>query len=240
MAEPIPYPVLPLVRHHNTHHYSLRTGEQRRNGQCWLARTPLAHHFTQFEANVCFLSWAPYDQLLASQLNNLLLCWWPTDRRLRPCSTWGYAVEQTWSGTALFFTLQLLATDNGRLRITSARHKEDTAWGGMFASPMSTMFWARHHAALWYIDLVVGHGRSGVPLSNKWVRQHGLTPTLREDRSGKRALETLCHTHIAISPQDTTDHVSGPAKPNVTWDTNVPQETNFLDPITDWTTRPCA
>ena len=46
--------------------------------------------------------------------------------------------------------------------------------GAVGASPMSTMFCARNHAALGYIDLVVGHG---VPLSSTRVRQHGLTPT---------------------------------------------------------------
>ena len=48
----------------------------------------------------------------------------------------------------------------------------------------------------------------------------GLTPTLREDWSGKRVLETPYHTRIATSPQDITDHVS---EPNMTWDTNFPR-----------------
>ena len=47
---------------------------------------------------------------------------------------------------------------------------------------------------------------------------NGLTPTLREDWSCKRALETPCHARIATSPQDPTvmslDHWS-----NLTWDT---------------------
>ena len=46
----------------------------------------------------------------------------------------------------------------------------------------------------------------------------GLTPTLREDWSCKRALETPCHAKIATSPQDPTamssDHWS-----KLTWDT---------------------
>ena len=50
-------------------------------------------------------------------------------------------------------------------------------------------------------------------------RQHGLTPTLCEDQSGKRALETFCHTTIATRPQDTTDHASGPVMSNLAWDT---------------------
>ena len=52
----------------------------------------------------------------------------------------------------------------------------------------------------------------------------GLTPTLRDDWSRKRVLETLCHARIAISPQDTAGHVSGPAKPKVTWDTKFPAD----------------
>ena len=44
----------------------------------------------------------------------------------------------------------------------------------------------------------------------------GLTLTLREDWSRKRAFETPCHARIATSPQDTAGHVSGPAKPKVT------------------------
>ena len=66
---------------------------------------------------------------------------------------------------ALFFTLQLLAMDNGRLRITSAHHLEAAAWGEG-ATPLSIKFWASNHTALGHIVLVVGHGRSGVPLSN--------------------------------------------------------------------------
>ena len=88
---------------------------------------------------------------------------------------------------------------------------------------LSSEFRARNYAALEHIDLVVDHGRLGVPLLTTRLRQHGLTPTSREDQSGKRALEILCHTRIDTNQQDTTDHVSGPAKSNATWDTNFPR-----------------
>ena len=112
---------------------------------------------------------------------------------------------QTRSGMALYFTLQLLATDNGWLRITSARHEEATAWGRH--SPVHRAVTAARECRCQVSDSV----------------RSDLTPTLREDRSGKRVLETPCHTRIATSPQDITDHVSGSAEPNVTWDTNFPR-----------------
>ena len=38
--------------------------------------------------------------------------------------------------------------------------------GREVATPLSIEFWARNHAALEHLDVVVGHGRSGVPLEN--------------------------------------------------------------------------
>ena len=95
--------------------------------------------------------------------------------------------------------------------------------GGGGATQLSTEFRARNHAVLDNIDLVVGHGRSGVPLLSTRLHQQRLRSTLREDWSCKRKLETPCHTWSATSPQDIMDHVSGPAEPNVTWDTNFPR-----------------
>ena len=103
--------------------------------------------------------------------------------------------------------------------------------GGDAATLLYTEFRARNHAALEHKDVVVGHGRSyecrcRVPGSIS----SGLTPTLREDCSCKRALEALCHAKIATSPQDTAGHVFGPAKPKVTWGTNFPQMYDSLGP----------
>ena len=39
------------------------------------------------------------------------------------------------------------------------------------ATLLSTEFWAQNHAALEHIDVVVAHGRSGVPLSITRLRQ---------------------------------------------------------------------
>ena len=100
------------------------------------------------------------------------------------------------------------------LRITGAHHEEADAWEGA-ATLLSTEFWTRNHVVLEHIGLVVGHGRSGVPVSSNRLRQHGLTPTSREGQSGKRALETPCHTRIATSPQDTTDITFGPVMSNL-------------------------
>ena len=44
---------------------------------------------------------------------------------------------------------------------------------------LSTEFRARNHAALEHIDIVIGHGRSGVPLTSTRLRQHGLAPISR-------------------------------------------------------------
>ena len=58
----------------------------------------------------------------------------------------------------------------------------------------------------------------------------GLTPTLREDWTHKRALETPCHARIASSPQDPTamspDHWS-----KLTWDTVSAGGYDLFDPI---------
>ena len=43
--------------------------------------------------------------------------------------------------------------------------------GGGGASPLSTQFWSRNHSSLEHIDLVVGYGRSGVPLSSTRLHQ---------------------------------------------------------------------
>ena len=66
-----------------------------------------------------------------------------------------------------------LAADNGR-----AQHYQRAPQGGrhcplsMFEyCPLSTEFWARNHAALEHIDIVVGHGRSGVLLSSTRLHQ---------------------------------------------------------------------
>ena len=70
------------------------------------------------------------------------------------------------------------------------RHEEATA-GWEAATLLSTEFRARNHAALEHVDFAIGHGLSGVPLSGSRLRQHGLTPTSREDQSGKPALERI-------------------------------------------------
>ena len=69
----------------------------------------------------------------------------------------------------------------------------------------------------------------------------GLTPALREDWSRKRVLETPYHARIATSPQDTTGHVSGPAKPKVTWGTEFPADARLPKPqrLIGQASRPC-
>ena len=44
-------------------------------------------------------------------------------------------------------------------------------WEGGGGTLLSTEFWVRNHAALEHIDLVVGHGRSGEPLSSTRLNQ---------------------------------------------------------------------
>ena len=53
---------------------------------------------------------------------------------------------------------------------------------------------ARNHAALGHIDSVVGHGAQKYRCRVPGSISSGLTTTLREDWSGKQALETPCHT----------------------------------------------
>ena len=222
MTEPIPHPVRPLVRPRDTHHYSLRTGRQRRIDQCWLARTPIAHHFNAWGGQGSAPAVGPVRPAISSpdELPPARL----VIHRQTPYDVLDTKIrwyEETGSGMARFFTLQLLATDNGRLCITSERHGEAASFGGGGGTPLSTEFRARNHGALEHINLLVGHGCSGMPLSSTRLPQHGLT--LREDHSGKWALETPYHARIVTSPLDTTGYVSGPAEPNVTWDTNFPR-----------------
>ena len=99
-----------------------------------------------------------------------------------------------------FFTLQPLATDNGQARsVLPARATGRLLLGGGGAPlPVHRVSGSKSRRLRTHINLgwIVrnGHGRSGVPWSSTRLRQHGLAPTSREDQSGKRALETLCHT----------------------------------------------
>ena len=132
-----------------------------------------------------------------------------------------YRRGQAWR-SFLSYSYWLRITVSSALPARAMRKLMFGGWGGGDTS-LSIEFWARNHATLEHIGFVVSHGRSGVPLSSNRLRYHGLTSALQEDRLGKQALETPCHTRIAISPQDTTGHVSGPAEPNVTWHTNFPR-----------------
>ena len=126
---------------------------------------------------------------------------------------------------ALLCTLHRLVTDNGRTPLASVRHEEADAWER-----------GRHTPVRWVSGSEARglrtHRRSGRsrPLRSAVVEKQapscssGLTPNLREDWSRKRALETPCHARIATSSQDTAGHVSGPAKPKVTWGTKFPAD----------------
>ena len=78
------------------------------------------------------------------------------------------------------------------------------------ATPLSTDFWARNHSSLEHIDFVVGHGRSGVPLSS--TRPH----QLRSDSNFARGLVLQASTRVTLSckdrhqPTGSHGHVSGP------------------------------
>ena len=102
------------------------------------------------------------------------------------------------------------------LHISSARHGEAVAREGGRYAPVhrvsgSELLGLRTHRRR-------GRSRrSGVRCRVPGSISSGLTPTLREDWSCKRVLETPCHAWIATSPQDPTtmspDHWS-----NLTWD----------------------
>ena len=108
-------------------------------------------------------------------------------------------------------------------------------------TPLSTEFWARNHAALEHIDVVVGHAAQECRGRETGSISSGLTPTLREDWSRKWALETPCHVRIATSPQDTAGHVSEPAKPKVTWCTKFPADVRLprSQRLMGQASRPC-
>ena len=71
---------------------------------------------------------------------------------------------------AYFFTQQHWLRITVELHIT-ARARKRLLLGRGAATPLSTEFWARNHLALEHIDLVIGHGRSGVPLSSTRLHQ---------------------------------------------------------------------
>ena len=76
---------------------------------------------------------------------------------------------QTRSGIlAYFFTRHHWLWKTVELHIPGARHEEADARKGGRYSPVHR---ARNHAALEHIDVVVGHGRSGVPLSSTRLHQ---------------------------------------------------------------------
>ena len=105
------------------------------------------------------------------------------------------------SGICALLHPTALATDNGRAPFYQRAPRGGCCLGGGGAIPLSTEFWDRNHSAF-----VVGHAaqecRCRVPGPISYCS--GLTPTLREDWSCKRALETLCHACVATSPQDPT------------------------------------
>ena len=57
------------------------------------------------------------------------------------------------------------------LHIPGARHEEAVAREGGRYTLLYAEFWARNHQALERIDIVVGHGHSGVPLSSTRLHQ---------------------------------------------------------------------
>ena len=196
-----------------------RTG---RDGQVWLNKR--GHRLcTTFSAvwgqESRSMPQSPCDELLDSP-GEL-----PPARRVTHRQT-TYYVRKRWYGVAIVL-LPPATISYGWLSITALLWRITRrlllGGGGGGATLLCTEFLARNHSALEYIDFVIGHGRSGVPLSSTRLRQHVLTPTWREYQSGKRTLETPCHTKIATGPQDTTDHTSGPVLSNVVWDTSFPR-----------------
>ena len=120
------------------------------------------------------------------------------------------------------------------LRITSVRHVEADA---QERGPHSSVHRVSCPEHIGLIGLGIGYGRSGVLWSSNSLPQHGLTLTLREHQSGKRVPKTPSHARIATGPQNTTDHVSGSAKPTSMWST-ISAILRFSGPSNDWTARP--
>ena len=96
--------------------------------------------------------------------------------------------------------------------MTSAPHEEADAREGGRYTPVRRVSGSKP------LSLRTHRHRSRSRPLRSAVVSSGLTPTLREDWSCKRVLETPCHVWIATSPQDPTamspDHGS-----KLTWDT---------------------
>ena len=173
MAEPICHSFRSLVRPHDYHHSGLRTNGQGRTehvierGRC--LRTTL-YAVCGDGGGVCrgprtTTSFGPQRELPPARL--------AIHRQTS-------AQNSVYKGTressdevghiSVFLHPASLAVDNSRAPHSGARHEEADARKGV-ATPLSTEFWARNHAALEHIDVVVGHGRSGVPLSSTRLHQ---------------------------------------------------------------------
>ena len=164
MEKPIPHPKRPSNTPSRSSSFFAVDGRAETDSYNFERR---GHHLctvlTRFEARGGLLPCSSYDQLLVPHVIH------------RQTSNAEHERKETLICAdevrlALFFSLQLLATDNSRVTITSARHEEAAACEGA-VTPLSIEFWARNHAALGHIAIVVGHGRSGVSLSSIRLRQ---------------------------------------------------------------------
>ena len=119
--------------------------------------------------------------------------------------------------------------------ISSARHEEAVAREGGRYAPVRRVSGSEPLSLRTHRH----RGRSR-PLRSAVVKNHagsissGLTPTLREDWSFRRALETPCHARIATSPWP-HGHVSGPLV-KIKMDTIDSRSNRLLGPET----RPCV
>ena len=112
------------------------------------------------------------------------------------------------------------------LHMTDARHEEVVARDGSRYAPVrrvlgseSLSLRTHRHRGLWiYGSMVYGSCAQECRCRVPGSISGDLTPTLREDWSCKRALETPCHARIATSPQD-PKAMSPDYWSKLTWDT---------------------
>ena len=197
MAEHIPHPKHPLVRPHDAHHFSLRTDGQGQLVPFREARTPLCTTFSTVCGEGGAVCRGPRPTSSFGSQRELQPARLVIHRTDLCQHNVGNAEGCNRGPASVLLPPVTLAADNGQAPHYQRAPRGGCCLGGGRHSPVRRVsgseplrFRTHRHC-----------GRSR-PLRSTVVEYQA--PTLREDWSCKRALETLCHVWIPTSPQDPT------------------------------------
>ena len=170
MVEPICHSFCSLVRSHDYHHLGLRTDGQGRTervierGRCLrtILRAVCGGGGGACRGPRTTTSFGPQRELPPARL---------LIHRTDLCQhNIGNAGRCSRGRASVLLLPATLTADKGRAPHYQRAPREGYCWGGG-ATPLSAEFRARNHSVLEHIDLVVGHGHSGVPLSSTRLHQ---------------------------------------------------------------------